>query len=334
MSASNDKPASRKTQQALGVGLGISLVGLLALAWKYGFRWRQAAQLPESLSPAIFATRVQPTAHGQLVYHTSGSGNPLVFLHGIYPGASSFEWSRVYPQMAENHEVVAIDLIGFGESERPVPALDINAHTEALVEFFHLVTPGRQPVLVASGVSCKIVLLLASRHPELIKALLLWLPLGVRKTLRGKTAREAMGISRLPWLRSLAWKNYLSSPAFFERWISRFGFAEDEAQDAEVVSALSNCARLYQAEAAIWAFIHGSMVADLTPRLRDIRCPVTIWWPQNSPRHPATEAEALSRELPFARLHCIDADGLLAPLRHPNYFKTLLEEETPKILTA
>ncbi|MEA5360910.1 alpha/beta hydrolase [Amycolatopsis sp., V23-08] len=52
------------------------------------------------------------------VFHrVSGSGRPLVLLHG-FP-ASSFEWARVEPLVARRHTVVTFDFLGFGASEKP-----------------------------------------------------------------------------------------------------------------------------------------------------------------------------------------------------------------------
>ncbi|MFJ9778810.1 alpha/beta fold hydrolase [Amycolatopsis sp. NPDC101161] len=52
------------------------------------------------------------------VFHrVSGSGSPVVFLHG-FP-ASSFEWARVEPLAARRHTVVTFDFLGYGASEKP-----------------------------------------------------------------------------------------------------------------------------------------------------------------------------------------------------------------------
>jgi len=47
----------------------------------------------------------------------SGSGSPLVLLHG-FP-ASSFEWAGVEPLLARGHTVVTFDFLGFGASDKP-----------------------------------------------------------------------------------------------------------------------------------------------------------------------------------------------------------------------
>jgi pimeloyl-ACP methyl ester carboxylesterase len=47
----------------------------------------------------------------------AGRGEPLVLIHG-FPTAS-WDWSRIWPMLAENHRVLAIDMLGFGFSDKP-----------------------------------------------------------------------------------------------------------------------------------------------------------------------------------------------------------------------
>jgi pimeloyl-ACP methyl ester carboxylesterase len=47
-------------------------------------------------------------------------GAPLVLLlHGVYAGASSYEWREIVPLLAREHRVWAPDLLGAGASDRP-----------------------------------------------------------------------------------------------------------------------------------------------------------------------------------------------------------------------
>ncbi len=311
--------------QAWGLGLGFGLAGAAALLLRYGFRNRPRSVLPESLSPAIFSTKVVSTSRGQMVYHTSGAGDPIVFLHGIYPGASSYEWSRVYPEFTAAKEVIAPDLIGFGESQRPAKSPDLAEQSQALVEFLHLVCGDRPITIVASGISSKIVLLLSAQHPELLKCSILWMPLGVRQDLRGREARSAIGVGRPFGLPSSLWWRSIVTPAFFQSWIANIGFEEPTAGDEEAVTVLANCAALYRADSAIRAFLKGGMATDLSNRLKDISCPVFILWPEESDLHPVSEAEVLAMELPSAQLELIPKKGVLASLRSPAFFRATIE---------
>jgi pimeloyl-ACP methyl ester carboxylesterase len=50
-------------------------------------------------------------------YVRTGSGPAVVLVHGF--GSSLYTWKEVIPALAAAHDVVALDLPGFGESDRP-----------------------------------------------------------------------------------------------------------------------------------------------------------------------------------------------------------------------
>ncbi|HKO42829.1 MAG TPA: alpha/beta hydrolase [Pyrinomonadaceae bacterium] len=53
----------------------------------------------------------------QLYYETYGSGEPMVFLHGL--GASIYTWRKVKDPLAAGNKLFLIDLKGFGKSPKP-----------------------------------------------------------------------------------------------------------------------------------------------------------------------------------------------------------------------
>ena len=59
-----------------------------------------------------------PEAPVKLFYETRGSGSPILLIHGF--GSSTFTWRRIAPALAENHKVIAVDLKGFGQSDKPL----------------------------------------------------------------------------------------------------------------------------------------------------------------------------------------------------------------------
>lgn len=59
-----------------------------------------------------------PEAPVKLFYQEEGSGRPLLLIHGF--GTSTYTWRRVAPELATNHRVIAVDLKGFGQSDKPM----------------------------------------------------------------------------------------------------------------------------------------------------------------------------------------------------------------------
>ena len=56
---------------------------------------------------------------GKIHYTKQGHGAPLLLVHDMMPGASGYEWSSVEKQLATEHTVYTLDLLGCGRSEKP-----------------------------------------------------------------------------------------------------------------------------------------------------------------------------------------------------------------------
>ncbi len=63
-----------------------------------------------------------------------GHGPPLVLLHGL--GASIYTWRHIVPALARTHRVIALDLRGFGRSDKPFDQHYSAADQAALVAAF------------------------------------------------------------------------------------------------------------------------------------------------------------------------------------------------------
>ena len=60
----------------------------------------------------------------QTNYHEHGQGEPVLLIHGSGPGVTSWaNWRLTIPALAENFQVIAPDIVGFGYTERPADVL-------------------------------------------------------------------------------------------------------------------------------------------------------------------------------------------------------------------
>ena len=305
-----------KRKPVVGVGIGVGILGAFALALRHRSRHADRGRIPDEISPAIFATRVANTSLGDFVYHVCGSGMPLVFLHGMFLGASSYEWSKVYTRFAMDREVIAPDLIGYGESERPSTPLDPDEHVQSLAEFLRSVCPHRPAILVASGLTSQVALLLAAKHPELIARLILFLPTRLQDSSQAQTMGLVSG-SMIPGVGRFIYHRHTSRPPFIRTWLSRTGYSNAENLAEETVEVLASSSQQYGAEHAILGLLKNRKKYDASRRLSDIMAPAHILWPARAPAFPLSEATTLVRQLPKTSLEVLNDCSAFAPMETP-----------------
>jgi pimeloyl-ACP methyl ester carboxylesterase len=109
----------------------------------------------------------------QLVHvEQAGSGEPVVLIHGF--GASTYSWRKVMPALAASHRVVAIDLNGFGYTQRPTSRASYTREAQAKLVLGTLDALGIDRAhIVGHSYGGGLTLYLASRHPERFRTMVL-----------------------------------------------------------------------------------------------------------------------------------------------------------------
>jgi pimeloyl-ACP methyl ester carboxylesterase len=314
--------APRRKKRLFGAGLGAGLLGAVLLALRYAVRPVTKAPVPDTISPAIFRTKALHTSFGPVVYHESGSGPTLVFIHGICAGASSYEWSKVYPLFTATHRVLAPDLIGFGESARPDANLTAADYAKSLAEFIRG-TCDEPAIVVASGLGAGLSVLLASQHPEVVKQLLLWMPVGASQGGEGEVSLARRTASLAPLVHRFMYRNYGSSRASVRVNLAAYGFADPANLSDETVEVYATCAQQYGAENAIRNFYAGRLNVDLEERIKILTQPVTLMWPDPSAPLPLR----LQAASPGSRVLQVPRLGPLAAMEGPDDIAAILREE-------
>lgn len=104
-----------------------------------------------------------------VTYYHLGRGRPLLLIHGSGPGASSIgNWRKVLEPLAQDFEVFAMDLIGFGKSGRkPAPPyFDYALWARQSVAMLSRM-PGNEVGVLGHSISGSLALTLAAREPRI-----------------------------------------------------------------------------------------------------------------------------------------------------------------------
>lgn len=96
------------------------------------------------------------------------SSTPLILLHGF--GASIGHWRHNLAELGQYHTVYALDMLGFGTSEKAATTYNIELWVEQVYDFWR--TFVRQPVvLVGNSIGSLVCLAVAAAHPEMTQGI-------------------------------------------------------------------------------------------------------------------------------------------------------------------
>jgi pimeloyl-ACP methyl ester carboxylesterase len=103
---------------------------------------------------------------------TAGAGPPLVLVHGF--GASTYSWRRVMPRLAESFRVIAVDLSGFGYTQRPRDRARYTREAQGELILAVMDALGIEKAnLMGHSYGGGISLWIAWKHPERVRSLVL-----------------------------------------------------------------------------------------------------------------------------------------------------------------
>jgi pimeloyl-ACP methyl ester carboxylesterase len=156
------------------------------------------APLPDAL-PAERKT-FQSQAAEQLSYYRGPveTGRPLVLLHSINAAASAYEMRPLFLHYRNQRPVYALDLPGYGFSERANRAYAPRVFEDAIVEFL-ATQVGEAADVVALSLSCEFAASAALARPDLFNSLSLISPTGLslKNAQRGSQQAGQSGFSEM-----------------------------------------------------------------------------------------------------------------------------------------
>ncbi|MEM9513953.1 MAG: alpha/beta fold hydrolase [Actinomycetota bacterium] len=264
------------------------------------------------------------TIHGHSVgYRRAGRGEAVLLLHGL--AGSSRTWDAALPQLAERYDVIAPDLLGHGESAKPVGDYSLGAYASGVRDLLAVLDV---PTITVVGHSFGggVAMQLAYQFPQLVDRLALvgsgglgrevsWLlrtlalpgaeylmPLGFPTPL----VERANDVGRLLARRDIRW------PWFGEMWRAYRSLAGAANRQAFVRTMRG-------------VIEPGGQMIDATDRLyMAARVPTLIMWGANDAIIPVEHGERAHEAIEHSRLEVLDGVGHFPHVEAPELFVELL----------
>jgi pimeloyl-ACP methyl ester carboxylesterase len=170
-----------KRKMALNIGKGVAWGALAAgaswLVYSH-FLVDHDMALPPPLGAEI--KHWTDSEAGTVYYYqdTRGKGRPLVLVHSINAAASAYEMQPIFNHYRGNRPVYALDLPGFGFSERDDRHYSSQLYVNIIIAFLERIG-GSAADVVALSLGAEFAGTVAADRPELIHSLVLISPTGL-----------------------------------------------------------------------------------------------------------------------------------------------------------
>ncbi len=238
------------------------------------------------------------------------SGPPVLFLHGIHTAAWSYEWRSNVDVLSYAHDVYAMDLLGFGLSDRPHVRYSARLYLRLIDDFARQVV-GEPVALVASSVTAAYAAVLGARDPGQYPSLVLIEPTGLVR--RHDAASTGGDVARLivdaPFVGPAVF-NTLASRRSLRYWLER-AYVDLDFVTPELVDIYHRTAHQPGARHAPAAFLSGHLNMDVRGAVRRLRQPVMLIWGEQAVEAPVEDARGFLALNAGLQLTILDPAGML-----------------------
>ena len=264
---------------------------------------------------------------GRVFYKTAGvdhAGPPLVFIHGVGAGASSFMWRKNFDALAEDFRVYAFDLLGFGFSDKPGTApYSADLYVELIADFLREVS-GYPANIVASSLGAAYAIRVADEYPDLVNSMILNAPTGFDavNTRPGMAGAAFYGLLQSPVL-GTSFYNVMASERGIRDYARKHLFFDHRRVTDRLVTNLYATSHQQGAQHAIAAYLSGYLNTDTRANFSRLKQRAILVWGKQDVTTPLEKGVALLQLNPRATLEVFDRCRMVPEQEHPEKFNAL-----------
>jgi pimeloyl-ACP methyl ester carboxylesterase len=229
----------------------------------------------------------------QKIYYVNAGHNsqlpPLLLVHGF--GASTDHWRKNIAELSQEFEVYAIDLLGFGRSQKPAWQYSGNLWRDQLHDFINEIIQ-RPTAIAGNSLGGYAALCVAADYPQSIKGTILLNsagpftdtnPLGAKKVnpIQKAISSYLQNILRRPWANQLLF-NFVRQKSRIRSTLKKV-YLDQSAVTEQLVEEIyrPSCDQgAAQVFASVFTTPQGKKVDQL---LAAMTCPLLIIWGEGDP---------------------------------------------------
>lgn len=259
----------------------------------------------------------------------AGRGEPVVLVHGGGPGASGLHnWGKNIDALAKHFEIFALDLVGYGYTDKPKIDYTYKAKVEHLAGFMDALCLDHAR-LCGNSMGCYVAVRYMLECPERVKKMFM---------VATATVASAMGVGNFSQrgggVRQTVGETVTEET--MRAWLGMLLHNKENITD-EIVKSRVRVASLpgsSEAQASYWNHMQKlkdepnlHQWYDLSHRLPRMTIPLALIWGKNDQFAPVELAERLKAALPnLTELHVVEGSGHQVQNDQPEVFNRIITE--------
>jgi pimeloyl-ACP methyl ester carboxylesterase len=310
-----DQRRRRRRRFARTLLLGTAAVGVPAVANALIARRNRRLE-----NPVWGRSRHYSWKEGDVSFQQLGNGSPVVLLHSLGPGYDSEQWRDTGTLIGRSRRVYALDLLGWGRSDKPPLQYDGELYIQLLRDFLDHVV--REPAtIVGAGLGASYAVQVAADAPEIVEALGLVSPVGLDTPEDEPDLTDALTnrVLRLPLVGTTTLNLYTSRTAI-ARHLRREVYATPDRADAARIEHHYRSSHQPGSHYALAALLSGYLNHGIESSVSRLDLPIWLAWGRLAANPRVESADIWLNRLGKADLDVFDRVGQLPHLEAPQVF--------------
>jgi len=254
-------------------------------------------------------------------YWELGEGDPVLLIHGL--GASAETWQDTLPVLAKAHHVYAVDLVGFGYSDKPAADYTLDYLVEFIRGFMDVVGL-EETTIIGHSLGGALVLRFAIVHPNRASKLVLVDSAGL-----SREVGLGLRLAALPLVGELllrpspektrqALKPFFHNPALLtDAFVDlNYDLITQPGAQAAYLSTVRSLVSVFGARLHIGD--------DIIARLGEIQVPVLVIWGAQDAIVPVAHADIARDRIADAQIHILPECGHMPMMEKTKEFSRLV----------
>jgi pimeloyl-ACP methyl ester carboxylesterase len=244
-------------------------------------------------------------------------GSTVILLHGINCHVEF--WENNIAALAQEHSVFAVDIVGFGRTDKPAIAYTFQQMADFVIDFMNAMNIDKAS-LVGHSMGGGITMMVAARVPERIEKIVL-----VDSSGLGKRMSLLVRLITLPVIGEVLTKPGRQGVV---RQMQMCLYDHSQASD-DFIDRAAAIGKLPDKQRSVLSVLRGGcnifgmkkkVVTDFSECIKRISAPILVIWGRQDRINPVCDAEAAVERMGDVRLYIIDQADHFPQIDKPGEF--------------